>query len=105
MLWRSAASSAGSASAGKTQTSGIGSIHSRSGTAVKTSSIVPTGPRSIGRTRFARSASASRQTRVAMRVIQVRSEARPSKRSSARQARTIVSCTASSASEAEPSIR
>jgi hypothetical protein len=45
------------------------------------------------------------QTLVAMRYSQVRRLERPSNRSSARHARTIVSCTASSASKTEPSMR
>ena len=44
-------------------------------------------------------------TLVAMRYIQERSEARPSKPSMPFQARTMVSCTASSASKPEPSMR
>ena len=44
-------------------------------------------------------------TLVAMPNSQDRSAARASNRSSARQARTSVSCTASSASNGEPSIR
>jgi hypothetical protein len=40
-----------------------------------------------------------------MRYSQVRSDERPSNRSRLRQARTIVSWTASSASTTEPSIR
>ena len=82
-----------------------GSIHRDPGSAVSSSSIEPAGPSSIGRTRRARSPIASRHTRVAMRESQVRRDARPSKRSRLRHARTIVSCTASSASAAEPSMR
>jgi hypothetical protein len=47
----------------------------------------------------------SRQTLVAIRYNHDRRLERPSKRSPARHARTIVSCTASSASKADPSIR
>jgi hypothetical protein len=47
----------------------------------------------------------SRHTLVAMRYSQDRSADRPSKLSNPRQARTIVSWTASSASKEEPSIR
>jgi hypothetical protein len=47
----------------------------------------------------------SRHTLVAIRYSHDRSEARPSKRVKPRHARTIVSCTASSASNAEPSMR
>ena len=44
-------------------------------------------------------------TLVAMRYSHERTLARPSNRSAERQARSIVSCTASSASKPEPSIR
>ena len=54
---------------------------------------------------FDRDDSASRQTLVAMRYSHVRSDERSSNRSACCQARTIVSCTASSASKAEPSMR
>jgi hypothetical protein len=47
----------------------------------------------------------SRQTLVAIRYSHDRSEERPSNLSMAFQARMRVSCTASSASEPEPSIR
>jgi hypothetical protein len=47
----------------------------------------------------------SRHTLVAMRYSHDRSAERPSKPSMAFQARTIVSCTASSASKPEPSMR
>jgi hypothetical protein len=61
--------------------------------------------RSIGRARLLPALSESRQTLVAMRYSQERSDERPSKESMDRQARTIVSWTASSASNEEPSIR
>jgi hypothetical protein len=61
--------------------------------------------RSMGRARRWLLLAMSRQTLVAMRYSQDRTLARPSKRSKPRQARTIVSWTASSASKAEPSIR
>ena len=60
---------------------------------------------SIGRARRWRPRSMSRQTLVAMRYSQERTAERPSKLSAFFQARTIVSCTASSASNADPSIR
>ncbi len=65
------------------------------------------GPTASGRTRraVARLARALRQAFVAMRYSQLRTEARPSKRSTARQARRSVSCTRSSASSSEPSMR
>ena len=47
----------------------------------------------------------SKHTLLAMRYSHDRSAERPSNRSKLRQARTSVSCTASSASNAEPSIR
>src|SRR5580658_6720821 len=63
------------------------------------------GSRSIGTDRRPRLRSMSMQTFVAIRYSQVRSDERPSKRPCSRQARIIVSCTASSASNGEPSIR
>ena len=60
---------------------------------------------SIGRARRWRPRSMSRHTLVAMRYSHERTADRPSKPSMPRQARTIVSCTASSASKTEPSIR
>lgn len=60
---------------------------------------------SIGTARRLRPFSASMQTLVAMRYSQDRREERPSNFATPFQARTIVSCTASSASNAEPSIR
>ena len=63
------------------------------------------GPRSIGRARRSRPLSMSRQTFVAIRYSHERSAARPSNRLSPRQARIIVSCTASSASNGEASMR
>jgi hypothetical protein len=87
--------------------SGIGSIQGisefRSGRIVG-SLLAPTRP--AGSARLPRCSSAVRQALVAMRYSQVRSEARcSSNRSAARQARTIVSWTRSSASWTEPSIR
>ena len=105
MLCRRMARSAGLESSGSTSDSGIGSMNSAAGRVLSSSRTVPTGPSSIGRTRRARSASASRHTRVAMLYSQVFTDERCSKRSRLRQARTSVSCTASSASSGEPSIR
>jgi hypothetical protein len=47
----------------------------------------------------------SRHTLVAIRYSHERNEERPSNPSAAFQARSIVSCTTSSASKADPSIR
>ena len=63
------------------------------------------GPMSIGSSRRLRPLSASRQTLVAIRYSHDRTADRPSNRSNERHARTSVSWTASSASNAEPSIR
>ena len=60
------------------------------------------GPISIGRARRCGLRSMSTHTLLAMRYSHDRSDERPSKLSMARQARIIVSCTASSASEPEP---
>ena len=60
---------------------------------------------SIGRARRWRPRSMSRQTLVAIRYSQDRTDERPSNVSAFFQARTIVSWAASSASKAEPSIR
>ena len=66
----------------------------------------PAGPSPLGSGRRARPSSAVRHTLVAIRCSQVRSEARAgSYRSAARQARSRVSCTRSSASSSEPVIR
>lgn len=61
--------------------------------------------RSIGRARRWAAGAMSRQTLVAIRYSQVRSAERPWNPSNLDHARTMVSCTASSASKAEPSIR
>ena len=63
------------------------------------------GPSSIGRARRCGLRCMSVHTLVAMRYSHERSEERPSKRWWARHALTMVSCTASSASEAAPSMR
>jgi hypothetical protein len=88
--------------------SGVGSgvIHVTSGSSARFSNSGScAGPRSIGRARFSRPFSWSKQTFVAMRYSHDLSAARPSNLSSERQARSIVSWTASSASKAEPSMR
>src|SRR5262249_58859546 len=58
-----------------------------------------------GGARRGRPCNMSRHTLVAMRYSHERNADRPSKRSTPRHARTSVSCTASSASNDEPSIR
>ena len=63
------------------------------------------GPRSIGSARRFSPRSASRHTLVAILYSQERRLDRPSKLSAFFHARSIVSWTASSASNAEPSIR
>ena len=68
-------------------------------------SAVEDDARSIGRARRCGPASMSWQTFVAIRYSHARSAARAWSASAERQARTIVSWTASSASEPEPSIR
>ena len=60
---------------------------------------------SMGSSRRLRPLSASRQTLVAMRYSHDRIAERPSNRSNERHARSNVSWTASSASNAEPSMR
>jgi hypothetical protein len=65
----------------------------------------PTSSMSIGSARRRRPFNASKQTLLAMRYSHERTAARPSNRSKLRHARIIVSCTASSASKAEPSMR
>ena len=94
---RCSASSSGVGSGVIQVTSGSSARFSNSGSCA--------GPRSIGLARRSRPASASKQTFVAIRYSHDLSPERPSNRSSDRQARTIVSCTASSASKAEPSMR
>ena len=63
------------------------------------------GPRSIGRNRLSLPRSMSKHTLVAIRYSQVRIDDLPSKRSYARHAWKNVVCTASSASNADPSMR
>ena len=105
-LDRDTATAAGSARSAHTIASGSGSSH---GTSERTSGCSGS---SLGATiedgsgRRPRPASAVRQALVAIRYSQVRSEARSlSNRPEARQARSRVSCTRSSASCTEPSIR
>ncbi len=98
------ATSAGSPS-GTTRPSGIGSIQVTSGNTLRFSAIGSRdGPRSIGRARRSRPLSMSSETFVAIRYSHERRDDLPSNRSKLRHARTNVSCTASSASKAEPSI-
>ncbi|CAM5643220.1 hypothetical protein SHIRM173S_08396 [Streptomyces hirsutus] len=100
------AASAGSAVSGSARESGIGSSQVCSGRgerAARASGVDSV--RSIGRARLLPAVSMSRQTLVAMRYSQERRLERPSNVSKLRQARTIVSCTASSASKEEPSMR
>jgi hypothetical protein len=107
MLSRTSATSAGSASGGSTRSSAIGDTQLPSGSTGSRDDSTGgrEGPSSIGRARRWRPRSISRHTLVAIRYSHDRTLERPSKRSPARQARTIVSCTASSASKPEPSIR
>jgi hypothetical protein len=95
------ARSAGSLVSGSRAPSGAGSTQVVSGSGAPSEDITggdASGDMSIGMARCLRPFSASKQTLVAIRYIHERSEERPSKRSTARQARTIVSWTASSAS-------
>jgi hypothetical protein len=101
---RDSATSAGWASAASTRTSAIGSTQECSGSP-SADSAVEAGPRSIGCARRWAPCSMSKHTLLAMRYTHDFSAARASRRSAARQARTIVSCTASSASDPEPSMR
>jgi hypothetical protein len=68
-------------------------------------SAVEEGPRSMARARRWRPRSMSRHTFVAIRYNHDRTAERPSNPSMLRHALTIVSCTASSASKTEPSMR
>ena len=97
---------AGSASAGTGPSPGNGSTQAESGSVATGSVLDGTGvDRSMGMARRLRLRSMSRQTLVAIRYSHERSADRPSNRSNACQARTMASCTASSASCADPSIR
>ena len=99
--------SAGSPCSGTTLSSAIGEIQMSSGCQSPSSASTggDAGPRSIGSARRCRPRSMSRQMLVAIRYNQERTLDRPSNPSAARQARSIVSCTASSASKPEPSMR
>ena len=92
---------------GSTPASGIGWIQMASACGCPSDDATggDAGPKSIGSARRLRPFSRSRHTLVAIRYSQVRSDERPSNRSSPRHARTMVSCTASSVSKVEPSIR
>ncbi len=103
---RDSVTSAGSSVGCTARPSGMGWIHLLSGRRGPASeSPDDDDTRSIGSARRCRPWIMSRHTLVAMRYSQDRSADRPSKRSKPRQARTIVSWTASSASNDEPSIR
>jgi hypothetical protein len=98
---------AGSCASGVTRASGTGPSHATSGSAgrggASGSSAGPPSPE--GSARLPRCSSAVRHALVAMRYNQVRSDERPSKLPYERHARRYVSCTRSSASSAEPSMR
>jgi hypothetical protein len=91
---------------GRTRASGIGSSQAISGRCAGTGpSADPAVPKSIGVARRCRLSIIVRQTFVAILYSHERTEDRPSNFSYERQARTMVSCTASSASADEPSMR
>jgi hypothetical protein len=94
-------------SAGSSLSSGIGVTQMSSAGQGRSSDSLggEEGPRSIGSARRLPERRASRHTFVAILYSQDRTDARPSNPSAFFQARSIVSCTASSASKAEPSIR
>ena len=97
-----------SAVSGSTAPSGTGWIQRADSSGVPMSAASPTEPgadSSIGIALRCAARDMSMQTLVATRYSQVRSDASPRKRSPPCHARTMVSCTASSASDAEPSIR
>jgi hypothetical protein len=110
---RDTATSAGSPPGDETRWSGIGCTQVASGRGVPRASSwegshprpVPAGAISMGRARRPRPFSMSRQTLVAIRYSHGRNPARSSNRPRPRHARTRVSCTASSASWGDPSIR
>jgi hypothetical protein len=86
--------------------SGIGSTNTDSGNGAGRPPLAfADGPMSIGVARRLRARNMSRQAFVAIRYNHERTDERPSNRSAPRHARNIVSCTASSASNTEPSIR
>lgn len=110
MLSRSIARSAGSRSpaGGSASASGIGSIQcSRGRWESCISAVTAVGLGSTSNARYLRSrpVSMSRHTLVAMRYSHVPSEDRSPNPSRFRHARKIASCTASSASTTEPSMR
>ena len=102
-----ATTSAGSAASETTRASGIGSTHDTPapGSVIGASGSSAGAPRPDGSARRPRCSSAVRQTLVAIRYSHVRSDDRPSNVPYDRQARRYVSCTRSSASSSEPSIR
>ena len=101
-----AASSAGSASSGSTRASAIGRTQAFSiSGAPSGASALEAGPRSIGTARRCALCSMSRQTLLAIRNSHAFSAPRSWSLSDAFHARTIVSCTASSASAPDPIIR
>jgi hypothetical protein len=103
---RATARSAGSPSGFRTRSSATGVTQTFSARGGPSGSPATEGPvRSIGRARRWLALSMLKQTLVAMRYSQERSAERPSNRSRPRQALVIVSWTASSASNAEPSSR
>ncbi len=99
--------SAGSPCSGTTRASAIGEIQMSSGCHSPSSASTggEAGPRSIGSARRCLPRSMSRQVLVAIRYSQDRRLDRPSNRPAERHARSMVSCTASSASNPEPSMR
>jgi hypothetical protein len=107
MLVRETTTAAGSAGADPNHPSGMGCSHGTSGRAAASgasgSSAGPPSPDGSGRR--PRVSSARRHALVAIRYSQVRTDERPSNPPYPRQARSSVSCTWSSASWTEPSIR
>ena len=104
---RDAATAAGSADSGRSSASGMGWSHGTSGVAAASgpSGLSPGAPSPDGSGRRPRVSIARRQALVAMRYSQVRSDERPSNWPKDRHARSSVSCTWSSASWTEPSMR
>jgi hypothetical protein len=108
MVSRSTAAAPGSVSFGATGShsrSGNGCSHGMSVRGGSPTAASDGGLRSCGSTRRARPSRASRQALVAIRYSQARTLERPSKAPMPFQARRNVSCTRSSASSNEPSIR
>ena len=103
---RAATALAGSSPAPASSASGTGCSHGTSGagtSAMSGSAAGPASPDGIGRR--PRRSSAVRHALVAIRYSQVRTEDRPSNPPNDRHARRYVSCTRSSASSTDPSIR